>query len=111
MACNNTLVFTFEPVQSPSTYKLSVDGPPGTFTFLARHDEASGASHPVNMGGEPITSPSGLDVVFVAVNIISPTPVTVKVQASVTGVSSVYCREITGGSAPREIITHRLRVE
>ena len=103
MACNDTLTFTFEPVRTGAIYKLTVEGPPGTFTLAPVHHEAKGGSHPVVMTGCPVTSPSGLDVVFVAVNIVSPTPVTVKVQATVTDVPETYCREITGGfSNPRD---------
>ena len=110
MACDNGVVFTFEPVHTGATYKLSIEGSPGTFTSTAAHHHGSGVVDPVDMNGEPITSTTGLDLVFVTVNIISPAPVTVKVQASVTGVASTYCREITGGSGVREILTHRIRL-
>ena len=111
MACDNGLVLAFAPVHAPATYKLSIDGPPGTFTSTATHHHESGAVNPVDMNGEPITSQTGLDTVFVTVNIVSPAPVTVKVQASVTGVATTYCREITGGNGVREIITHNIRLE
>ncbi len=110
MACNDGLVFTYEPVQAPATYKLTVDGSPGTFTCTATHHHESGAVNAVDMTGEPIRSTTGLDVVFVTINIVSPAPITVKVAASVTGIAAAYCREITGSAGVREILTHRIRI-
>lgn len=112
MACDDPQDFTFEPIPGGATYELKVDAPDGSVANARFDEEGDPAQTWTDIAPGPhrqtLTGAGELHLVFVRLVNVAQTPVTMTVQASVTGIAPSFCRKTTLAAGTAEEIKHRL---